>query len=563
MKAVGIGSGVSGLASAAYLARAGWEVTVFEQADHIGGVTALAEKDGFRWEQGPLMMGEFLPGEKVHDMLTGLGISLDLVPADRGISMPDYELWHPDAYEGPYWRRERLKELFPEEADGLDRYYRFSDDMLSLARLSENPRKSVPERIRMALIFLRVKKYFPLIARGLMERFFTDPKLRALYLGILADFCVSPSEFAGPALPFVNLETAFDRRIPLLEKGRKVRSGFCYVRGSIYRLVEELARVIGENGGTIRVSSPVVKGLVEKGAATGQEMAFGAAVRDAGNGDRVGPAPTAGGLRGGPAAGVSGIPETSRVSGVRLASGETVPADLVIGSGGGKEFFTRLVGREYLTEEYAAVVDGFRPMESVFMVHLGVNIDPLAYQKEALCYYYGNYDIEGALRRIRSGVYHGGDDGFLLYCPSAHTPELAPPGYHCVTLYTVAPDTLAEGDWESGKEAWADRLVSLAERIIPGLSRHIVTRLVKTPLDYRRMAFLDHSAFGGNVPDRNRKNPPHVTPVRNLYFVGAQSETQGGVSGCLLGARKVARLLGIDLPGTEAGLGRSHGHATV
>lgn len=510
MKAVVIGSGVSGLTSAAYLAKAGWDVTVFEQDDHIGGVTALAEQDGFCWEQGPLMLGEFLPGEKVHDLLSELGISLDLVRADRGIVMPDYEIWHPEVYEGPYWRREKLKTLFPEDAEGLDRYYRFYDDMLTVSRLSDLPRKTVGDRIRLAQTFLRVRRYFPLNARELMDHFFTNPKLQALYLGILADFCVFPSEFAGPAVPFVNIETAFDRRIPLYENGRKIRGGFCYVKGSIFRLVEELARVVTDNGGKIYVSNPVEKVLVKE-------------VRSGETGGR------------------------QQVFGVRLASGEVVPADLVIGSGGGKEFFTRLVGREYLTEEYERVVDDFRPMESVFMVHLGVDIDPLEYQKEALCYYYGNYDLDGALLRLRSGVYHGGDDGFLLYCPSSHTPELAPPGHHCVTLYTVAPDTLADGDWESSREAWADRMVSLAERIIPGLSGHVKTRLVKTPLEYRKMAFLDHSAFGGNVPDRNRKNPPHITPVENVYFLGAQSESQGGVTGCMLGARKVTRMLKIDV----------------
>ena len=491
MKAVIVGSGVSGLTCAALLALEGWEVTVCERADHIGGVTALAEKDGFRWEQGPLLLGDLFPGEDAARVLAKAGIHLEIVREDRGIVLPDYEMWAPAEYQGPDWRRERLKTLFPQEKKGIDRYYRFYDDMLLLSRLGASP-KSWIDRIRVALAYVRIKPLMPLNAQELMNRFFRDTKLQALYLGILADFCVAPSEFSGIMVPFVNIETAFDKRIPLTENGRKFRNGFGYIRGSVHRMVTELARVISEHGGTVRCSSLVDTIRIENGKAVG----------------------------------------------VRLGSGEELDADVVIGSGGGKEFFRERVGYAHLTPEYQAIVENFRPMESVFMVHLGVDFDPLRYQPSALCYYYGTYDIEAAIRNLRQGVYHHGSEGFLIYVPSQANPELAPEGHHCITIYTVAPDTLKEGDWESIKETCADELIALAERRLPGLSEHIKTRLIRTPLDYREIAFLRHSAFGGTVPDRNLRNPPHRTPVDNLFFVGAQSETRGGITGCLIGAEE-------------------------
>ncbi len=489
MKAIIVGSGVSGLMSAALLAENGWEVTVCERADHIGGVTALAEKDGFRWEQGPLLLGDLFPGEDAARVLAKVGIHLEMIREDRGIVLPDYEMWPPSTYEGPYWRRDRLKQLFPQEASGLDRYYRFYDDMLLLSRLGSSP-KSLKDRIRVALAFLRIKPFTRLNAQELMNRFFRNPKLQALYLGILADFCVAPSEFSGIMVPFVNIETAFDRRIPLEEKGKKVRNGFGYIRGSVNRMVTELVRVIQAKGGILRCTSEV---------------------------DSV-------------------VIENKKALGVRLASGEFLPADVVIGSGGAREFFEDLVGMEHLSDEYRSIVETFRPMESVFMIHLGVDFDPLQFQPSALCYYYGTYDIESAIRRLREGIYHHGQDGFLIYVPSKANPELAPKGFHCVTLYTVAPDSLKEGDWETIRETCADELIALAERRLPGLSSHIRTRLIRTPLDYREIAFLRHSAFGGTVPDRTLRNPPHRTPVDHLFFVGAQSETRGGITGCLIGA---------------------------
>ncbi len=38
-----------------------------------------------------------------------------------------------------------------------------------------------------------------------------------------------------------------------------------------------------------------------------------------------------------------------------------------------------------------------------------------------------------------------------------------------------------------------------------------------------------------------KANPPHQTDVEGLWFIGAQSESGGGVLGVMKGARNVAR----------------------
>jgi diapolycopene oxygenase len=53
VKAAVIGSGVGGLAIAIRLAAKGYKVTVFEQADRVGGKLNQLEMDGFRFDTGP------------------------------------------------------------------------------------------------------------------------------------------------------------------------------------------------------------------------------------------------------------------------------------------------------------------------------------------------------------------------------------------------------------------------------------------------------------------------------------------------------------------------------
>ncbi|MEM1124674.1 MAG: 1-hydroxycarotenoid 3,4-desaturase CrtD, partial [Bacteroidota bacterium] len=52
-KAIIIGSGVAGLATALRLRKKGYAVTVFEANDYVGGKLHVIEKDGYRWDAGP------------------------------------------------------------------------------------------------------------------------------------------------------------------------------------------------------------------------------------------------------------------------------------------------------------------------------------------------------------------------------------------------------------------------------------------------------------------------------------------------------------------------------
>jgi prolycopene isomerase len=180
-------------------------------------------------------------------------------------------------------------------------------------------------------------------------------------------------------------------------------------------------------------------------------------------------------------------------------------------------------------------------MSSVFMVHLGVNFDPRPHIHGVCTYFYGTYDIDRAVDDAQGGVYHEGRDGFVVHIPSLHSPEMAPPGHHAMTIYTIAPDTLKEGAWDERKEEFTDKLIEYAEKHIPGLREHIQVCEVLTPKDFCTRTHLDHHAFGGIAPVLGSWRVPHQTPVQGLWFVGAQSESGGGVNAVMPAAYKTAQ----------------------
>lgn len=502
MKAIIIGSGMSGLTAGAILAKAGHEVTIHEQFEAPGGVTATVRQDGFGWDIGPLLLEGFAPGDKCRHILEELGVS-ERVPAvheDRGLSMPEFALWKPAEYEGPYWRRERLKQLFPAEAGALDRYYQFYDQMLKLmgiARQSEAARgiMGLWLKIRLWLAFQPVKNKAKWSGQQLMDHYFKSPALKTVFLGIVADFVTAPSEFPALGVPSIHLETAFDKRIPTYPNTRSAQTAYTYIRGGCQTLVDAVMGVVLENGGKVLTNSTVSRIVIENGKA----------------------------------------------SGVELTDGHFEPADVVLASGGMKEVFFDLVGCEHLPDELVKQIESNRMMESVLMVQLGIDFDPTPYQPAALCYYYKTEDLEGSVKRLRTGDYHEGKEGFLIYVPSLHSPSLAPSGKYAVTVYTVAPDRLTEGTWSSRKEELADKLVAEAEGYIPGLREHTLTRLILTPEDYRTRTHLKHHSFGGVPPVMGNQPPSHKTPIHGLWFIGAQSESTGGVQNVMTGAHKVAR----------------------
>jgi phytoene dehydrogenase-like protein len=502
MKVAIIGSGMAGLTAGAYLAKAGHAVTVFEQFPTPGGVTATVTQDGFGWDIGPLLMEGFAPGDKGRRILEELGVS-DRVPVvheDRGLSMPEFAMWKPKEYAGPHWRRESLKKLFPEESSALDRYYRFYDRMIrlmSLARRDETARglAGLWIKLQMFLAFRWVKDKVGWNGGQLMDHYFKSTVLKTFFLGIVADFVTAPSEFPALGVPSIHLETAFDKRIPTFPGTRSAQTAYTYILGGCQSLVNAVMGVITSNGGEVRTRASVKRIVVENGRATGLE----------------------------------------------LVDGHIEHGDLVLASGGMKEVFFDLVGRENIPVELSQQIESNRLMESVLMVQLGIDFDPTPYQPAALCYYYQTQDLEGAVKRLRTGDYHEGRDGFLIYVPSLHSPSLAPAGKYAVTIYTVAPDVLARGTWRDRKEELADKLIAEAEAHIPGLRQHMLTSLILTPEDYRQRTAQKHHSFGGVPPVIGNKPPAHKTPIANLWFIGAQSESTGGVLNVMTGAQKVAK----------------------
>jgi phytoene dehydrogenase-like protein len=314
-------------------------------------------------------------------------------------------------------------------------------------------------------------------------------------MSILADFVTPPSRFPGLGIPPLNVENAFDLRVPRRASSAGRRPGYHFIRGGCGKLANAMANVVRQHGGRIYTSATIEKIRID----------------------------------------------ADSIRGVVLSGGHTEDAEIIIATGGARETFFGVVGREYLPAGFAYQIDELPLMESVLMVHLGIDMDPRPYQPEPLAYHYGTYDIEGGIDDCLHGAYHEGHDGFVLYVPSMHSPGLAPEGHHAVTIYTIAPNRLATSTWQSRRRELVSKLIAQAETVIPNLREHIVTQVALTPEDFRERTHQQHHAFGGRAPIMGIEGPGPQTPLNGLWFVGSQSKSGGGVQNVMTGAKDAAQ----------------------
>lgn len=498
---------MSGLVSALYLQKAGWQTTLLEQQDEPGGVTRSLKKDGFIWDQGQLLLEGLLEDEKAGYPLNELGVleQIELIPGYRGYIFPDYAIWPQKEFKGFRWKEEYLSSLFPDQKQGLKKYFRLYKAMnrASWANLKSEQKKGLASFLWKLRSLAYILPYLPqkdATAEEMGKKLFSDPKLAACFLSLLADFEVKPSHFPGLGIPMLNEEAAFDKRLSRKMPGGGYQPSYRFIKGGTISLVNALINEFKKQGGTLQCSSNVSSIIIEEDIATG----------------------------------------------VKLETGESLSADLVVADMNSEKAFFELVDKNYWPAEFAKEIENIPLMESVFMVHLGIEGHLLDYQPGPLGYYYKTYEIEEAIETIFKGEFGAGDLGYLVYGPSSHSPEMAPPGHTALTIYTVAPNKANQGSWDVIAEESADILISRVEKdLIPGISEKIKTKMIVTPDDFKKNLRIQgvHS-FGGMAPRLNGKGAPHKTPLKNYWFVGGESVDGGTITNTVYGAWKAMKELG-------------------
>ncbi len=160
------------------------------------------------------------------------------------------------------------------------------------------------------------------------------------------------------------------------------------------------------------------------------------------------------------------------------------------------------------------------------------------------------------LWRIRNGQWVTGPGWILIATPSLVDPSRAPAGHHTVKILThqayQPPPGLSP---EQARDAYGQSQLELVQRLAPSLrDENILARMVKGPHDYERENphMIHGSPHGGDRGiaqiGANRPAPGwgrHRMPIPGLYQTGGTTHPGGSITG--IPGRNAARVLLEDL----------------
>lgn len=491
-----VGAGVGGLAAAARLASMGHEVTICEAGGQVGGKLGLVEarlpEGTFRFDTGPSLVT--LP-HVLRELFADTGgwpPGLELSPLEP---LARYRFGDGTTLEASSDLDEHCRRL--DAALGMgngDDWRAFTSRAARVWEASRGPFLESPldGPATLARLAMRRPRDIAAIAphrslRAMGRRYLRDPRLRT-YLDRYATYTGSDPRRAPAALAAVPYaEQAF---------------GGWYVPGGLHRIAEALHRRAVERGAQLRLNARVTRIDVDAG----------------------------------------------RVTGIQLAGGERLAADVVVANTDAATVYGGLLPPTAATRSVARGLARATPSLSGFVLLLAVHgrTPGLAHHNVL---FPADYDAE--FDAVFGHPARPVDDP-TLYVSAPADNEVRPPGHETWFVLVNAPrhgSGRGTVDWREPALAgrYADRLLDLLHRRGLPVRERVLWSQALSPADLEaRTGAVGGAIYGtsSNGPAAAFLRPANRSPVAGLFLVGGSAHPGGGLPLVVLSARIVARLVG-------------------
>lgn len=476
--AVVIGSGFGGLSLAIRLQAAGMQVTLLEKREKIGGRAYQLKDKGYVFDMGPSLITA--PGV-VDSVFQAAGKRfadyVDLIPLDPYYRVFFHDGTHIDYVGDPERMKEQMRQFNADDADRFDDFMEHIEpihDAVIGDRLGSKPFDTPGSMISFLPKVLRLNAWKPV--HMFVRKFFKDFRHRFVYS--FHPLFVGGNPFSTPAVYLM---------IPWLERS----GGVWFSKGGMYSVVEAMAKLFVELGGTIHTDSEVTSIDVENGRATGVRV-----------GDRHFPA---------------------RVVASNADVGHTY---------GG---LVDRKDRKHWTDRKIKKTDFSM---SCFLLYLGTRKQYPQLEHHTLILTERYREL---IRDIFDKKILPDDFSMYVHAPTRTDPGMAPAG--CESMYVLIPvaNNRSGIDWESTKDPFADRVLDFLEEWgLEGLRENLEVMHIMTPDDFSsELNATDGNAFAvepkltqtAYFRPQNRSED-----VEGLYLVGAGTHPGAGVPGVILSA---------------------------
>lgn len=489
-----IGSGFGGLAAAVRLAARGHDVTLLEKRDQPGGRAYVYRQDGFTFDGGPTVI-------TAPWLITELFELAGRNPADYVLLVPVspfYRIFFPDQshfdYTGDHDAMAAEIRRFsdhPGDVAGYEEFVRRCERIFAkgFTELATTPFLSPWDMVKVAPDLIKLESHRTVY--GFVSRFIKDERLRQV-------LTFHPLLVGGNPFQTTSIYTLIHH----LER----EWGVWFAKGGTGAIVDALVRLFTELGGQIRLNTEV-----------GEIMTEG-----------------------------------RRATGVRLADGEALPADVVVCNADVAGAYHRLlpasIRKKYTDRRLART----RYSMSLVVIYFGTDRQYRSSNADGPALAHHDIILGSRYKGLLSDIFNqktlADDFSLYLHMPTLTDPSLAPPG--CEAFYVLAPVPHLGGkiDWEREAKPYRDKIMNFLEaHYLPNLSKHLVTEHMIDPRHFEGTlnSYLGSAFSVEPILTQSAWFRPHnrSEELPNLYFVGAGTHPGAGLPGVLSSAKIAENLI--------------------
>lgn len=477
-----IGAGMGGLSAATFLAQEGHSVLVLERHFRAGGYAHSFRKKRFTFDSAVRIAAGAKDGGLLDELLQKAGVA----DAMDFIKLDDiYSAHYPDRKIEVSGTIDGLIqaycEQFPHESENIKALVREMEQLYEVTLMLLH--SADPLKVLSNPLMLKYKdKSF----HELTSSFLQDPKAIHSFSALWAYYGTPPSQ--GGAMFFAYAIMSY------------FKEDIYYSKGSFQKLADAFVKRIEELNGEVCLRNEVLKIEVKN----------------------------------------------KQVKGVHLQTGEYVEAPIIVCNGDFLKLVHDLVGEEHFPTRYTKRIAKLKPAISAFEVFLGVDLPLEQYNLSHETFIYNDYDYDQIMDK-HSRLHELGPEGLsglAISTPTLADPSLAPEGKHTAVLTTLVPYDIGT-DWKEQKEAYQNRLIEMAEQVIPNLRDHIEYVESGTPLTMERYTNNSFGSIYGweQNKDQTTGKPQHATPIKGLYISGQWTDPGGGVVSVILSGYKLWKKL--------------------
>jgi phytoene desaturase len=226
-------------------------------------------------------------------------------------------------------------------------------------------------------------------------------------------------------------------------------------------------------------------------------------------------------------------------TGVRLKTGETIPADIVVSNADSAWTYRYLVPAHARRRWTDRRIERSRFSMSLFVWYFGTRRQYTQVPHHTIL-------VGPRYRQLLEDIFErkvlADDFSLYLHRPTATDPSLAPPGGDAFYVLSPVPHLGSGIDWPLRAENYRQAIASELQRtLLPELDQNVVTSRVMTPQDFQdRLLSFRGAAFGLEpILSQSAWFRPHnrSEDIERLFLVGAGTHPGAGLPGVLSSAR--------------------------